>query len=129
MIEKTFSNGSKVKAFPLLGFKAFHRKRGAVNVQVMFTVGKKRFKKAVDRNRIKRLLKEAWRLQKDSLELSIPDDQQLSLIVVFMGNTIPSFEEAQKKIKKLIRRLEKEHPLPPNKDAIAKAKNRPEEDA
>lgn len=129
LIEKTFSNGSRVKAFPLLAFKAFHRKRGAAEIQVMFTVGKKRFKKAVDRNRIKRLLKEAWRLQKGAMELSIPDGEQLSLIVVYTGNAIPSFEEAKKKIKKLIRRLENEHPLPQSTDAIAKAQNKPEQDA
>lgn len=129
LIEKTFSSGSTVKAFPLLGFKAFHRKRGESEIQIMFTVGKKRFKKAVDRNRIKRLLKEAWRLQKGALELSIPDGEQLSLIVVFTGDAIPSFDEAQRKIKKLIRRLENEHSLQASTDTIAKAQNKPEQDA
>ena len=38
-----------------------------VPFQAAFSVGKKRFRRAVDRNRIKRLLREAWRLEKSRL--------------------------------------------------------------
>jgi ribonuclease P protein component len=65
-IEQLFSSGQTFNVYPIrvIYFLGHTESPG---IQVLFSVPKKRFKKAVDRNRIKRLLREAYRLQKHGL--------------------------------------------------------------
>lgn len=72
----------------------------------MFSVSKKRFKRAVDRNRVKRLLREAWRLNKVELEKKlIQDEKQFAIVFIFVGAEIPTFEKVEKCMKELIQQL------------------------
>jgi ribonuclease P protein component len=60
--------------------------------QVAFSVPKRNFKRATDRNRIKRLLREAYRLQKFSFysEL-IAHERHLAIMWVYKGRNLPDF--------------------------------------
>lgn len=64
IIERLFLEGRKVKAFPMVVRYMDTPLPEAVPCQAMVSVSKRAFKRAVDRNRIKRLMREAWRLQK-----------------------------------------------------------------
>ena len=61
---------------------------------------------AVDRNRIKRLMKEAYRLQKFPLEEQLTKSgKQLSVFFLFTGNELPDFDQMKLTMEKAIRKL------------------------
>jgi len=79
-------------------------------LQAGFGAGSRHFKRAVDRNRIKRLSREAYRLQKKPLLQSL-EEKRLSLAVFFIytGRELPDYVTVTEKIgvalQKLIREL------------------------
>ena len=58
-------------------------------VQVGFSVPKKKWRSSVKRHRIRRLMFEAWRLNKHLLYPAIPIDKQLHLFLLFTDTTMP----------------------------------------
>jgi len=61
-------------------------------VQVGFSVPKKKFRSSVHRHRIRRLMVEAWRMNKHTLYPSVPEGMQLHLFLIFTGTTIPGYD-------------------------------------
>lgn len=59
---------------------------------------KKRFRLSVHRHRIRRLLVEAWRLQKQPLYEAIPKEKQLQLFLIFADGTIPEYNVVEKAV-------------------------------
>jgi ribonuclease P protein component len=89
-IETLFRSGKAFSAFPLRFIWHFHPKGEAkYPVQAGFSVPKKKFRHAVDRNRIKRLIREAWRLQKHAIYERVPPDMQLHLFLIFTDTSLP----------------------------------------
>lgn len=77
-------------------------------LQAGFTVGSRHFSRAVDRNRIKRLLKEAWRLQRAPLEEAVSmGTRSLDVFLIFSGRELPMYSDLSKRVKKAIERLSK----------------------
>ena len=100
LIGKLFEEGSSLKVYP---FKLVYLKTTHTSdfpVQTAFSVPKRKFKKAVDRNRIKRLLKEAYRLDKHIVYESLTES--FIFMITFIGKEEPKFIDTQKSMHKLL---------------------------
>ena len=75
-------------------------------LQVGVGVSTKNFKQAVDRNRIKRLTREAWRLQKTPLQEIIEQKgKPYAIFIIYTGKELPAYEEVSEKIAVILKRL------------------------
>ena len=80
----------------------------AMQLQAGFSVSKRHFKKAVDRNRIKRLMREAYRLQKNELELMIKiHPVNLVFFIIYTGKDLPDYQLVFEKVKGILLKLQK----------------------
>ena len=78
--------------------------------QVLITVSTKIFKRAVDRNKIKRLIREAYRLNKHVLYDSLRKrNNQLIFAILYNSKTIESFDFIQQKLIAVLNRLAEEN--------------------
>lgn len=74
-----------------------------------FSVSKRHFSSAVKRNRVRRLMKEAFRLSKNSLqEHPLPKTMRLELFLIFQGNELPEYANVLQRMQTLMVRLKKE---------------------
>jgi ribonuclease P protein component len=106
-IEELFLNGKNFSVYPLRVTYQFLPSEETV-VQVGVTAGKKYFKRAVDRNRIKRLIREAYRLQKNDLVETLKQKRQKGfLFFVYTDKTIASFSVITGAMSKALKRLKK----------------------
>ena len=97
LMDLAFKQGVKIKAFPVLVRATVAPLTQEVPFQAAFTVGKKRFRRAVDRNRIKRLLREAWRVEKSDLAKNWqPGAPQWAVVFIFVGQEVPSFDDCRR---------------------------------
>ncbi|WP_417264758.1 ribonuclease P protein component [Brumimicrobium sp.] len=101
-----FEKGKQEKAYPfLLRYLKADLKTDA-KFQVVISVPKRKFKKAVDRNRIKRLIREAVRKKKYILEDAIEsEDQQLALFLIYTASEEETYQRILNKIEVLFLRL------------------------
>lgn len=89
-IETLFRQGEAFSVFPLrvIFLLSSNNTAGISPVRVGFSIPKKRIKLANGRNRIRRLIKEAWRLQKHPIYSHIPAEMQLHCFLVYTGTPI-----------------------------------------
>lgn len=99
-IEQIFQTGKSVSAYPLRLYYSPIDTPLKTRFEVGFSVPKRHFKKAVDRNYIKRLLRENYRLNKNLLE-NLPAPSY-GLMLVYTGKEIPDFTTLQRSYRKLI---------------------------
>ncbi len=106
LIDKLFKDGSSFIAYPLrLTFCLI--KADDDKLQILFNVTKRRFKKAVDRNLLKRRMRESYRTNKtlfDSLNLG---EYKLLIAFNFIGNELVEYDQINNSLKKSILNLKK----------------------
>ena len=115
-IQTLFDKGVGVSVYPYRVIYLFHRDESRpVTVRLLVSVSKKRFHHAVKRNRVKRLMREAWRKNKAPLyEICERDNISVDVALVYTATVIHSYEEmlvkTQKAVNELIKNHEKHHP-------------------
>ena len=69
-------------------------------------VSSKNFKKAVDRNRVKRVMRETYRLQKNNLQEKLKQqNSELHLFIIYTNKELPDYKEAYIKMEMVIDKL------------------------
>ena len=108
LIEALFDSGRSrsVSAFPLRAvFRTTERREGSAPVLVLISVPKKRFRHAVDRNRVNRQIREAYRHHKELLWQQIPDDKMMLVGFVWLSDRHSPTAEVEKRIVSILQRI------------------------
>ncbi len=108
-IRSLFEKGGKLRSQPLLVYfqllEAGQVKDGNC-LQMGVSVSSRHFKRAVDRNLIKRRIREAYRKQKHPLfELLLSRGYHMDLFLVYLGTGIPDYQELYISVEKLVKQL------------------------
>ena len=98
-----FAEGQSVSAFPLRLVYMPTSFKEDILFKTGVSVSKRNFKTAVDRNRIKRLLREVYRLNKASYfnNLTTP----YAFMILYIGKKEPDFNTLEIKMKQLFEKL------------------------
>ena len=106
LIQELFDKGSSFYLYP---FKVMYLETEKVpHNQMLASVSKRKFKKAVTRNTLKRRIREAYRLNKSLLITKKQASSNLLIAYIYTGKDVSDFQFIEKKLKKSIDRLNKE---------------------
>ncbi len=111
LLEKLFHNGSSFLVYPFRIVCLAENNIGNAPAQVVIGVSKRKFKRAVDRNLIKRRIREIYRLNKETLLYPFlrESDVQLLISINYIGKEILDYQVFQKKLSAALGKLIKEH--------------------
>jgi len=101
LIGKLYKEGKSVKSFPLRLVYIQTEHTSKYPAQVGVSVPKRNFKKAVDRNRIKRMLRENYRKQKQLVYNTI--DKSYVFMISYIGKEKCTYDEIELKMEQLLK--------------------------
>jgi ribonuclease P protein component len=109
LFEEVFATGKSLRTPNVSVFYKETTLPQNIHLQAAFSASKRKFKKAVDRNRLKRLMREAYRIQRNELEnLLKSHNKQVAVVFVFTFTQVLSFAEVKEGVNKLLHNLEKQ---------------------
>jgi ribonuclease P protein component len=102
LIQELFDKGSSFYLFPFKVFFMPNPDQGIAWHQVVISVSKRNFKRAVDRNLLKRRIREAYRLNKDLL----PAQKKLLIAYIYSVKDILPSIQIQERLVKTFKKLD-----------------------
>lgn len=119
LIDLLFGGGQSKSfvAFPLRAVWLVSARSDESPIQVLVSVPKKRLHHAVDRNRSKRQVREAYRLNKQLLPDALPSGSRLLIAFVWQSNRLEPSALVASRLRKLLFRIKDgltATPLPPS---------------
>ncbi|PSL03992.1 ribonuclease P protein component [Cecembia rubra] len=103
LIKELFDKGSSFFLYPIKVLILDAPQDVQETHQVLFSVSKKKIKKAIDRNLVKRRLKEAYRLNKSEILANIETKKLIGLI--YVSPEIATFQVIEQKMKKVLYKI------------------------
>ncbi len=104
-VDAIFASGKSFISYPLRVVYLQHEQSPIHSCSILITVPKKRIKKAVHRNRIKRLIRESYRLSKELVNDIELGEQSLDIAFVYVKDTVSDYKEIQKGVKKALKQI------------------------
>lgn len=108
-IDFLFENGTSFIAYPLRIVYCEKEDPEGARFSTIVSVSKKKFKRAVKRNRVKRLIREAYRLNKSLLWDAAELMPALSIGFIFVGNDTPDFKHIESAMKKALSSIQQKY--------------------
>ena len=113
LFEQLFSEGKSMTNYPIKLIFVETSFEENVPLKIAVVVPKRNFKSAVKRNRIKRLLREAYRLNKGLVFNKT--ERQFALVFLYLGKEMPDYRLVEHKLTGVLQKFIKQ--LPHEKDA------------
>lgn len=104
-IEHLFENGHSILAYPLLLKYQETEFQNNVMTKTAVSVSKKKFNKAVDRIKIKRLIREVYRLNKPNYFNNLTT--QYALMILYIGKEKPIYATLNVSMKEMLNKFNK----------------------
>ena len=109
MLDQVFKTGKRINQFPFRASYLVDDETSNSSIQFGCSAPVRNFKKAVDRNRVKRLMKEAFRLQKHILlDVLAPKNKRLVIFVIYTASALPDFATIQTVMGELLLKIKDE---------------------
>ena len=115
LIDKLYKEGHRLMAFPFsvqwLAVPTCPKEQSSLHspCQVLIVAPKRKLHHAVDRNRVKRLTRECYRLRKPAFYAFLEEHGVVIVFsMVYVHNEIMSYEQLGRKMDKLLESLEKD---------------------
>ena len=109
LIDEVYTNGQLIKSYPFVVRVKGTKLPDNSTFQIVISAPKRSFRKAYQRNRIRRMCKEAIRTNKNIIESFLAEtNQQLALFLIFTGKEEIPLEVLNKKTEKLFHSIVKQ---------------------
>ena len=108
LLQNIIGKGTSLFIYPVKCYALFSSLNDVKPVnQMAVAVPKRIFKKAVDRNRVKRIIREAYRLNNKQILLPLKTNgtKKISLLFVFVGKEIPDYKLIEKVMVDLLKKV------------------------
>ncbi len=101
-IDTLFKEGISFISFPLRVIYLVYEQRRESMCSILVSVPKKRIKKASQRNRIKRLIRESYRLNKTMMDYEASDYKSLDIAFIYVKDDVSDYPTIQKAMQKAL---------------------------
>lgn len=105
LIEELLKSRLSFVKYPFRVVYNVSSKAGPFPARIAVSVSKKKFKRAVKRNRIKRLVREAFRLHKEELYSQIPSGYTLDILLIYLEHELWNFDKTERAVKAALEKL------------------------